>query len=408
MLVVNSLESTIKVIRDAFGRYPCSTEKVNTDDAIGRFLAEDIVSSEDNPHFERSTLDGYAIMASDTFGASESIPAILELIGEIKMDSKIELCIKSGQTVYVPTGGYIPSGANAVAMIEIAEALGDEILVFKSVPPGTGVIFKGDDAKSGDVVIQSSEVLSVQHIGALAALGYSTVSVLRKLKCGIISTGDELVEIESKLDENRVCIRDVNSHLLKMQAEKFGCETILYGICKDNKPALCEMIKKAYSECDIVLVSGGSSVGIMDITKDVFETAVDAKILIHGIAIKPGKPTIIARSKNKALIGLPGHPVSAFFIMQEVVSKVISSMLGIDEKARPTIKAKLMVNVVSNNGSDDFLPVRLQEIDGVMTANPIHYKSGLITLLSKSDGYIWIPRYAEGLDKGAEVEVYSF
>lgn len=408
MLMVKSFESTVEMIQNSFYGYPICTEKVNIDDAIGRVLAEDIVSKEDVPHFARSTLDGYAIIASDTFGANESIPAMIKLVGEVKMDSKIELGIESGQTIYVPTGGYIPEGANAIAMIEIAEVFSDEILIYKSISPGTGIIFKGDDARAGDIVIKRSQIISVNHIGTFAALGYSSILVLRKLKCGIISTGDELVEIEHPLEENKACIRDVNSHILKIQAEKFGCETINYGICKDNKQELCDIIKKVFLECDIVLVSGGSSVGIMDLTGDAIETATDAEILIHGIAIKPGKPTIIAKSKNKALIGLPGHAVSAFFIMKEIVGKVIFSMVGINEKARPTIKAKLIVNVVSNNGRDDFIPVKLQEIDGIMTACPINYKSGLITLLSKSDGYFRIPRFTEGFDIGREVEVYVF
>jgi molybdopterin molybdotransferase len=408
MLTVKSLSDTRELIQNKFSGYMSDTEKVNIADAVNRVLAEDIVSKEDTPHFVRSTLDGYAINAKDTFGASESIPAIFELIGEIKVNSKDNFRVQSGQTVYVPTGGCIPNDTNAVAMIEIAEKLGNEIFISKSVAPGTGIIFKGDDIKSGETAIYAPEVIAINHIGTFAALGYSTICVKKKLKCGIISTGDELISIDSPIDENKAYIRDVNSHLIKTQAEAFGCEAVFYGIFKDRREQICDAVEKAYHECDIILVSGGSSAGIMDLTKEAFINAAGAEILVHGIAVKPGKPTIIAKAGSKALIGLPGHPVSAFFIMQEIVQYVICSMYGVRKKIRPVIKARLSEKAASNNGRDEFIPVRLQEINGKVSAIPINYKSGLITLLSKSDGYIWIPRFAEGFDEGTQVEVYVF
>jgi molybdopterin molybdotransferase len=296
----------------------------------------------------------------------------------------------------------------AQRLSEIAEKLGNEIFISKSVAPGNGIIFKGDDIKSGETAIYAPEVIAMNHIGTFAALGYNTICVKKKLKCGIISTGDELIPIDSPIDENMAYIRDVNSHMIKTQAESFGCEAVFYGIYKDKREQICEAVEKAYHECDIILVSGGSSAGIMDLTREVFISAAGAEILTHGIAVKPGKPTIIAKAGSKALIGLPGHPVSAFFIMQEIVQYVICSMYGVRKKMRPVIKARLSEKTASNNGRDEFIPVRLQEINGEVTAFPVNYKSGLITLLSKSDGYIWVPRFAEGFDEGTQVEVYMF
>lgn len=405
MLSVKSIDESLKQIKDEFSGYKLSLEEVCLEDTLGRVLAEDIFSDEDIPHFKRATLDGYAVKASDTFGASDAIPAILKLVGQVKMGKKADFALKSGETAYVPTGGFIPDGADSIAMIEIAEQIGNEILIYKSVAPITGIIFKGDDIKSGQLAIKERQQISKKHIGTLAALGKSKIKVLKKLTCGILSTGDEIASINEIIDENNAKIRDVNSHFLKAQATEFDCNVISYGICRDNKEDLVNIIKKAHSECDIVLISGGSSVGIMDATASAIYEATHANIFIHGLAMKPGKPTIIGKANGKALIGLPGHPVSAFFVMQEIVQFIISSMYGTKETIKPTIKAKLSVNISSNNGRDDFIPVKIEEIDNKLVAIPISYKSGLITLLSGADGYIKISRLAEGLDKGTEVEV---
>lgn len=405
MLRVKSIDEALKQIKDEFSGYKLSLEEVNLEDSLGRVLAEVIFSDEDIPHFKRATLDGYAVKASDTFGASEAIPAMLKLVGQVKMGEKADFTLKIGETAYVPTGGFIPEGADSIAMIEIAEQIGNEILIYKSVAPATGIIFKGDDMKSGQLAIKKRQQLSKKHIGTLAALGKSKIKVLRKLTCGIISTGDEIASIDEIIDEDNAKIRDVNSHFLKAQATEFGCNIISYGICRDNKDDLTELIKKAHSECDIVLISGGSSVGIMDATASAIEEATNANIFVHGLAMKPGKPTIIGKANGKALVGLPGHPVSAFFVMQEIVQFIINAMNGTKETIKPTIKAKISVNISSNNGRDDFIPVQIEETDNELVATPISYKSGLITLLSGADGYIKISRLAEGLDKETEVEV---
>ena len=408
MLHVKSLDETLNIIRTAFSKSSKGTETVPLNEAAGRILADDVSAREDNPPFTRSALDGYAVRAADTFGASESVPAMLTLAGEVLMKQRPQSGLQAGQAIYVPTGGCLPNGADAVAMIEIAEKLGEYALIKESVAPGTGVVYQGDDAKKGDIIIKEWQALSPKHIGTLAALGYSEAEVKLKIKCAVISTGDELVPVESPLDNSLAGIRDVNSYLLSSQAEAFGCETRVYGICNDNETELTAVIKKAHAECDVVLVSGGSSVGVMDFTKKAFQESVGAEILVHGIALKPGKPTILAKSGEKALVGLPGHPVSAFFVMLEVVRPLLDTLKGTGDMPRPYIKAKLDEKIPSNHGREDFVPVKIEKTEKNITAKALPYKSGLIALLSRSDGYIRIPRFTEGLDSGTDVEVFNY
>jgi len=398
----------MEIIRAAFPEIHTGAETIPLSEAAGRILAEDASAREDNPPFTRSSLDGYAVRAADTFGAGESVPAMLTLAGEVFMKQKPKSDLHAGQAIYVPTGGCLPDGADAIAMIEIAETLGEHVLIMENVAPGTGIVFRGDDAKAGDVIIKSGQTLEPGHIGALAALGYAKVSVKRRIKCAVISTGDELVSIESRLEDGFAGIRDVNTHLIRAQLEAFGCEVYAYGICPDDETELSVMIKKAHAECDAVLVSGGSSAGVMDLTKKVFRESMSADILVHGIALKPGKPTIIAKSGDKALIGLPGHPVSAFFVMLEVMRPLLDALRGLPDASRPFITARMADKIPSNHGREDFVPVKLEWIGEKLTAKAFPYKSGLIALLSQSDGYIRIPRLAEGVDAGAEVKVFKY
>jgi len=408
MLHVKSLSETLEIIRAAFTAINVDVETVPLHEAVERILAKDASAREDNPPFTRSSLDGYAVRAADTFGASESVPAMLTLAGQVTMKQKPQFDLQAGQAAYIPTGGCLPDGADAVAMIEIAEILGEHVLIMENVAPGTGIVFRGDDAKRGDTIIKAGQTLAPRHIGALAVLGYSEVPVKRRIKCAVISTGDELVPIESDLEDGFAGVRDANSHLLRAQLEVFGCEVGMYGICPDDETELSAMIQKAHAECDVVVASGGSSVGVMDLTKKVFQQSVGAEILVHGIALKPGKPTILAKSGDKALIGLPGHPVSAFFVMLEVVRPLLNALRGLPDTPRPFMTATLADKLPSNHGREDFVPIKLEQEDGNMIARAFPYKAGLIALLSQSDGYIRIPRLAEGVDCGAEVKVFRY
>jgi molybdopterin molybdotransferase len=407
MLNVKSYEETVKIIVENFAALPLENERIKLDDAVGRVTAEDILSKEDVPGFNRSSVDGYAVMAHDTYGAAETLPAQLNLIGEVKMGEKTSFKLEMGQAAYVPTGGDIPEGVDAVVMVEYTENLHDGfIYINKSVAPGNNMVFQGDDMMAGNVVLKASRRLRTQDIGALAAMGYTEVAVKRKLKIGIISTGDELVTVDEPAGGARV--RDVNSHFLYAEALKSMAEPILYGIVKDGYERIMEAVIKAAEACDLVLISGGSSVGQRDETYRVISSLDNCKMLVHGIALKPGKPAILAKAGNKAMVGLPGHPVSAYFIYKVIVQPLLDVMYGTSDRFSPCLPAEMVCNYPSNNGRHEFLPVRLETVNGRTFASPVFSKSGLITLLTTADGYVQISRGSEGLAIGQKVDVVLF
>lgn len=399
MLNVVSVENALKMLCDNFSESK-SCEAVELYNAYGRTVSSDIVSRADVPSFSRSTMDGYALKAEDTFGASDSVPAILEIRGEIPMGQKAEREIKNGECMKISTGGMLPCGADAVIPVEVTEEENGEIcLCYKSVSPLENVTSRGDDVKNGQVVIRKGTELNFTHIGVLSAMGISTVNVKRKPLVGIISTGDELTEITAKEEMGKV--RDVNSFLLSAMCEKYGADVRRYGIVKDERSLLLSDIKKASEECDAVLVSGGSSAGARDMTADIVNEL--GTVFIHGIAMKPGKPTIIGKIGKKAVFGLPGHPAACCFVAEVLVNKFIDICLGRNRKTEAN-KYILSENISSNHGREEYVCVKT---DGD-TAFPVYAKSGVISLLSSCDGYIRIERDSEGLKKGEEVSVFSF
>ena len=407
MFNVMNVDEVFRIIDDNFSDFNIEKETVKIEDAVGRITAQEVFSKEDVPGFNRSTVDGYAVIARDTNGASETLPAQLELLGDVRMGEKPEFHIKSGQTVYVPTGGEVPEGADAVVMIEYTENLDDGfVYINKPVAPGNNMIFRGDDTKKGNMVIKAGQKLRPQDIGALAAMGYPQVSVKKKLRVGIISTGDELVNVNEDIAGAKV--RDVNSYFLNAELINSGAFPIRYGIVKDGFERVRHIVAEAVEECDVVLISGGSSVGQMDETGRVISSLEGGKILVHGIAIKPGKPTILAKAGGKAVVGLPGHPVSAYFIYKVIVRHLLDVMQGIRERIEAYVTAEMACNYPSNNGREEYLPVRLENGRGKYMAYPVFSKSGLITLLASADGYVRINRGSEGLMAGQKVKVILF
>lgn len=311
--------------------YKSEPQKLNLKDCLYSKIADDIIAKEGSPAFDRSTMDGFAVIAKDTFGSSESIPALLKLSGNINMGQAATTDLNSGECMAIATGGMLPNIADSVVMKEYCEVHNDgTVEIQKAVSPGENVIFKYDDIKPNEVLIKSGQVLLPHHIGTLASLGITKINSYthtnketnsKKPKVGIISTGDELVEISKtpKLGE----IRDVNSYVLQACLQACGCEPVLYGIVKDEYELLSNAVKKAMGECDCILISGGSSVGQRDNTVKVLEE--HGEILFHGLSIKPGKPTILASLQNKdkqiAAFGLPGHPVASYYVFLELVTK---------------------------------------------------------------------------------------
>lgn len=400
MLYVKTPEEVLALIEQEF-TCVAQREFVGLSAAMGRVLAQDIAATEYVPDFDRSTVDGYALRARDTFGCTDAIPAILPLQGEVPMGEGAPFRLHEESCVAVPTGGAVPEGADSVVMIEYTEDYGDGTIgISKSAAPGQNMIFRGDDVYPGKVILRKGRVLSSQDIGALAAIGRIQVPVVRQLTVGVISTGDELVPPEAVPGPGQV--RDVNSPMLEAILSAFGVKVINYGIVIDNEALLSQKVAAAARECDAVLLSGGSSVGVKDAACRIIDSM--GTLLLHGIAIKPGKPTILGKTGSKPLVGLPGHPVAAYFITRLFVLPLLSRLMGRSQEIYTTT-AKITESVSANHGRAQYHCCRLERRDGVLYAHPIRGKSGLITTLAGADGYFCIDRDCEGLPQGAEIQV---
>ena len=316
------------------------------------------------------------------------------------MGEGAEFDLNPEECVAVPTGGALPKGADSVVMVEYTEDYGGEIGISKPAAPGQNMIFRGDDVYHGKMILNKGRVLSSQDIGALAAIGRVQVPVVKKLKVGILSTGDELVPPEVRPGPGQV--RDVNGPMLAAMLTGFGVDVISYGIVVDDEKKLEETVKKAAAECDAVLLSGGSSVGVKDAACRIIESL--GKLLLHGIAIKPGKPTIIGKAGTKPLVGLPGHPVAAYFVTKLFILPLLGRIMERDLTAY-TVTARITENISANHGRAQYHCCRLERRDGVLWASPIRGKSGLITTLAGAEGYFAISRDCEGLPQGAEIQV---
>lgn len=393
------IESTLS---DSFS----AVEQIPLDQAVGRIAAIDFTSTEEVPAFSRSTVDGYAVFSGDTFGAGEGIPATLEVVGEILMGCESQYHLQPGQVVAIPTGGMLPVGADAVVMVEHTEKADNKtVLILKAVAPRENVVAKGEDLRVGQIVVSKGQWLRSAEIGALAACGYGRVSVFSTLTVGIISTGDEIVDVTAKLGAGQV--RDINSFALAAMVREEGHIAKRYGIIPDVYDQLFQCLHNAVQECQIVLVSGGSSVGARDHTVQAIQMLAGQDVLFHGIAVKPGKPTIFGMIGAVPVFGLPGHPVSAMTIYNQIVKPVLARLAGaVVTKPQFTILAQISRNVPSAPGRDDIIRVRLEKTDqGRYVAEPIFGKSGLISTLVKADGTVRIPSETGGLYAGDAVQV---
>lgn len=400
MLQVKTPEEVLALIETEFSPV-AGVESIPLSAAMGRVLAQDICADEYVPDFNRSTVDGYAVRARDTFGCSDAIPAILPCEREVLMGEGAEFTLAAETCCAVPTGGAVPDGADSVVMVEYTEDYGDGTIgIGKAVAPGENMIFRGDDVFPGKTVLKKGCVLSSQDIGALAAIGLMQVPVAKKLTVGILSTGDELVDPGAKPGPGQ--IRDVNTPMLCAMLSGWGADVISYGICEDNEEKLAAIVKKAVAECDAVLLSGGSSVGVKDASCRIIESM--GTLLLHGIAMKPGKPTILGKTGAKPLVGLPGHPVAAYFITKLFVLPLLARLMGRTGE-QYTVTARLSESISANHGRAQYHCCRLSRNGNELIAHPIRGKSGLITTLAGADGYFCIGRDCEGLSQGAEIQV---
>ncbi|MDF2633290.1 MAG: molybdenum cofactor synthesis domain containing protein [Pelosinus sp.] len=381
------------------------SETVHLSDALGRIAAEDIVAKDDVPAFSRSTVDGFAVQSADTFGASESASSLFSIIGEVAMGEEALMEIFSGDAVSIPTGGMLPLGADGVVMLEHTEQPdSNHLLVLKMVAPGENVVAKGEDIQGGTTIIEKGQRIAPQHIGVLAACGCATIPVCKKVEVAIISTGDELVDIEESLTFGQV--RDVNSYALGALLLEMGCAVKHMGIVKDSYQKFFDVLSKAITNCQLVIISGGSSVGARDYTVKAIDALGSPGVLIHGVSIKPGKPTIFGMIDAVPVFGLPGHPAAALTVCKQLVKVAVRQLMGQEQPIEPIgIPASLIRNVASAPGRDDFINVRLSKQDGKYIVSPILGKSGLIRIMAQADGIVHIPSDKSGLYNGEIIEV---
>ncbi len=404
------------------------TEVIDSAAALDRVTGDDVVAPHPLPAFPRSTVDGYAVRAGDTFGASEALPAYLHMVGEVPMGTSPRLRVGSEECQLIHTGGMIPEGSDAVVMLEHAQTLvqgvsqlakrprpeapaseATEVQVLKSVAVGENVIQIGEDVRPGDVVVGRGTRLTPAHIGGLMALGLTSATVVRKPRIGLISSGDEVVPPRQEPRPGQV--RDVNAYALSAALTRWGGVPTFYGIVPDQVDALQRTAERALQECDCLLITAGSSASSRDQTAQVVNALGRPGVLVHGINTKPGKPTILGACDGKGVIGLPGNPVSALVNAFLFVLPIMEGLLGMPfDRPRPAVTARLAINLASAAGREDWWPVRLKRLSAPLgaptwTAEPIFGRSNLIFTLAAADGLLPIPADVTGLSAGASVDV---
>ena len=380
-------------------------ERVFSAESLHRVTFDPIIAPINLPSFPRSTVDGYAVRSADTHGASASLPAYLTVIGEVTMGSTPDFALQTGQCAVIHTGGMLPAGADAVVMVEYTQqALADEVEILRAVGGGENVLQIGEDVCEGEEVIAAGTRLRSAEIGGLMALGMHQVSVARQPRVAILSSGDEVVPPGQPLQHGQVY--DVNSYTLKTLVEQAGGVAITSPIIADNAVAFRQSAEKALSECDIVVFTAGSSVSVRDLTAQTIDALGQPGVLVHGVNVRPGKPTILAVCDGKAVIGLPGNPVSALVIAGIFVTPLIEQWLGLQViRPKPSVSARLTVNLSSVSGREDWIAVRLIQTISGYDAEPIFGKSNLIFTLARADGLIRIHPDANGISAGSQVQV---
>jgi molybdopterin molybdotransferase len=387
-----------------------AVETVPLDEALGRVCGADIVSPEDLPPLPRATMDGYAVRAADTFGASDSIPAFLDVAGAIAMGEISGIAIGRNQAAAIPTGGFLPEGADAVVMVEYTGSAGEgSIEVSRPVTTGENILGKAEDVARGECVITAGKRLLPQDIGLLAGLGFTQVAVYRRPKAALISTGDEIVPFTDTPPPGR--IRDINAHSIAALVRASGGEAERFAIVPDDPALLRSALEKALAFADVVVLSGGSSVGERDHMVKVVASMPGAVVHAHGIAISPGKPTLIASIGGKPVFGLPGHPVSALVVAQVFLAPFLRYFEGEELRRGPTgtrVQATLTTSVHSAQGREEYIRVKIENKQGQPDAMPVFGKSGMLSTLVKADGFFVIPIHAEGIPAGEGVDVFLF
>jgi molybdopterin molybdotransferase len=389
------------------GFSPLAPETAAIHEAAGRFPARDVLSPEDLPALPRSGMDGYAVQARDTFGATETNPGYLDLDGDLAITAVRAAPLEPGRCVRVVTGSSLPPGADAVVMVEHTQDLGaGTIEIRRAVAPGENMMQAREDAAAGQPVLPAGTLMRPAEIGLLAALGLSEVLVRRRPRVAILSTGDEIVPVAAKPRPGE--IRDANAPALAAMCAQWGALPLAMGIVRDETDSIAEALHEALARADAVFLSGGSSVGVRDLTIEALDLLQDTRVLVHGLAVSPGKPTILARSGGKAVWGLPGQTASAQVVMHVFGCPFLSHLAGDSHafsRPRPQTQAVLARNVASRQGREDYVRVRLEAEGGRVLAHPVLGKSGLLKTLVQAQGLMRIPAGLEGLEAGSTVRV---
>ena len=400
----------IEALRILFEHHPAAVtvEEIATADALDRVIAENLHAGSSLPAFPRSTMDGYAVRAADTFGATETLPAYLTVSGEVPMGRAPSVTVGPAETAVVYTGGMIPAGADAVVMVERTQKLDDvTIEVLRTVAPGENIVNVGEDVVEGTLLFSPGQIVRPQDIGGLMALGITTLKVAVRPRVAIISTGDEVVAPEMPAGPGQV--RDVNSYTIAGLVRRAGGTPLLKGIIRDDFAALQEAAHEALEDADALVISAGSSVSSRDMSAAVLDSLGSPGVLVHGVSVKPGKPTILGICSGKPVFGLPGNPVSAMVVAGLFLTPMLLRMQGVvNPPLRQRLAARLAHNIASVPGREDYIPVRLVEMEGELWAEPVFGKSNLIYTLVSADGMVRVPLDTSGLVRGAQVVVTLF
>lgn len=388
------------------GSFPMETkrETIVLDNALGRVLAENIRASESIPPYSRSLVDGFAVKAKETYGAKEAHPVLLTCIGEIRIGKLSPITVTAGTCVAVSTGSMVPEGADAIVMQEYTRKNGTAIEITKPLRESENIISRGEDIRKGSHVLSGGKRLTSFDIAVLAALGIPKIEVYGKIKVAIISSGDELVPVESDMYEGN--IRDINRYTISGLVSRTGAEPIFIGITEDTIDAISSALTEA-SPYDMTLISGGSSKGERDYITSSLER-LGGSLLFHGINVRPGKPAIFAGLNGKPFFGLPGHPLSCMMVTVRFVSPLLRRMQGESVMREKVTYARLRTSIPSTIGIEEYYSVSLRYSGMSCTAMPIFVKSSAISALTAADGYIIVPQGKEGLEKDELVEVRFF
>ena len=403
-----SLDEARKKIREAFSAKPVGIEEVPMLKAVGRVLAEDVTSPIDVPPFRRSTVDGYAVRAEDTFNAEEENPAVLRLIGSVAVGEVSSLVVEKGNTLEIMTGAPLPSNADAVVMVENTTEKKGKIFVYKPVAKGENMMEMGSDIARNKTVLKRRNVLSSRDLGVLAALGFTRVKVFKQPRVAVISTGSEIVGPGKPLSPGK--IYDINTYTLTAAVSESGGEPVCFGVVQDDEELLKEMLRKAIDAADIVITSGGVSVGPKDIVPKILDDFGKPGLVVHGVTVKPGKPLAVAIIKNKPIFSLPGHPTSSLLMFHLLVRPMLFKMAGKNMKPYITTKAVITDKLFSARGRRTFITVTLcRDNAGQWLASPVPTgQSGAITTLAKADGYVELKETQQFVEAGKEVKVFLF